>query len=179
MTQSAGRTACSKCGSSNFTTVSVCWKCGSPLTGASPTASGTAQPTPTVPYEVVIGMAQAQQQQRPGASGTAAPVGVAPGVALPLPYPSAGVDPVALRAAVSLGLLVPVVAFPVALIFMMLPDRRMQDVGRVCLIWSVVGGVVHGVAFAVSAIGMREAMMGLMGGARGALGRSPLGDPGL
>ncbi len=177
MTQSAGRTACSKCGSSNFTTVSVCWKCGTPLVGGSPTAPGTAQPPPTVTYDVVIGMAQAQQQQRPAAPPTQ--VGAAPGVALPLPYPSAVVDPVPMRAAVSLGLLVPIVGLPVALIFMMLPDRRLQDVGRICLIWSIVGSVMHGVAFGVSAIGMREAMMGLVGGARGALGRSPLGDPGL
>lgn len=177
MTQSAGRTACSKCGSSNFTTVSVCWKCGAPLVGGSPTASGTAQPTPSVPYDVVVGLAQAQQQRTAPPATSASATG--PAVPLPLPYPAAGVDPVPLRAAVSLGLLVPLVGFPVALIFMMLPDRRLQDVGRVCLIWSIVGSVMHGVAFAVSAMGMREAMMGIVGGARGALGRSPLGDPGL
>ena len=45
---------------------------------------------------------------------------------------------------------------PIGLAFMMCDDRRRQEVGRICLIWSLISGVIHLLFFIVAAIGMRQ-----------------------
>jgi hypothetical protein len=63
------------------------------------------------------------------------------------------------RAAFWLGLLFPYFGIAVGLAFMMCDDRRRQEVGRICIIWSLVSTVAHIILFFLSAIGMREYFM--------------------
>lgn len=64
----------------------------------------------------------------------------APGV----PLPPAPVDPaVATGAAVSLAFLMPFIAVPVGLVFLMLDDRRKVQLGRLTLFWGTVFSVLH------------------------------------
>lgn len=63
-------------------------------------------------------------------------------MAVPRPVP--GVDPmVAAWSAAILGLLFPWFALPAGIIFLMLDDRRKIDVGRIAIIWGIVGTIIH------------------------------------
>ena len=42
MSAGAGRVICARCGANNFSTVSICWKCSSPLGGSAPLPPGHA-----------------------------------------------------------------------------------------------------------------------------------------
>jgi hypothetical protein len=63
------------------------------------------------------------------------------------------------RAAFWLGILFPYFGIAIGLAFMMCDDRRRQEVGRICIIWSLVSTAAHIVLFFLSAIGMREYFM--------------------
>lgn len=73
----------------------------------------------------------------PALTGTSSPA-----VSPTFPAPSS----TALVASILLGLLLPVVAFPVGLIFLMLDDPRKAQIGRWNLAWSVAGTLLHLVA---------------------------------
>lgn len=100
-----------------------------------------------------------------------------PGIAAPI---AAAAD--ALRrantAAIWLGLLFPYVGLPVGLIFLMLPERHRQDVGRTCVIWSAVSMVVSTLFLMLSWMGIQAAVVGLLRSAPGASHGLPTGLPG-
>ncbi len=53
------------------------------------------------------------------------------------------VDPlIADRSAIALGLIFPLVGYPVGIVFMMLDDSRKVQLGRLTLLWSTIGLVV-------------------------------------
>jgi len=150
MAQRAGRIVCPRCGANNFDTVSACWKCTAPLS-----AGSAAAPSPS-----------------PSAIPSHAPL-PAPTVSPPSPSPAeriaytavsataalAGNPAAANRAAFWLGLLFPYFGLPIGLAFMMCDDRRRQEVGRICLLWSTLSGVFHLLLLFVAALGMREYFM--------------------
>jgi len=75
------------------------------------------------------------------------------------------------RAAMWLGLLFPYFGLPIGLAFMMCDDRRRQEIGRACVIWSLVSGVIHLILFFVSIVGMREYFTAAFNAARAAAER--------
>lgn len=142
MSQRSGRIACPRCGANNFDTVTVCWKCSAPLTGAAqhaPTAPGSVAPAPAQTYAA---------RSAPGSTATSD------------------------RAAVWLGLLFPYFGLPVGLVFMMLDDDRKQQLGRTCVLWSCLSLVLHIVFMSAAALGVRELLMAALQGVRGAATRS-------
>lgn len=204
---SGARIACPRCGSNNFDTVTACWKCGTSLssgpvftppapapaapaaqpyqpaapTGATqsfpPAASAPKyQPSPVPAYQPVTPVSPPSMAERIAYSP---PVMAATGVGNPA---------VANRAAFWLGMLMPYFGLPIALAFMMCDDRRRQEVGRICLIWSIISSVVHLLLFFVSVLGMREYLVFALGtlksqagrgGGLGGLGGGGLGGGGL
>ena len=157
-----GRLVCPRCGANNFDTQAACWKCGASL------APGAANTSPT-----------------PGVAGNGIPSGVPPSPAAPAsvrPY-SPPVDPgVAIWSAVALALLFPVVAVPVGIVFLMLDDRRRAEVGRVAILWGVVGTVFHTLVTGILVKQTVAQFMPLIGAATGGrLGSAPaephLNDP--
>jgi hypothetical protein len=155
MAQGAGRIVCPRCGANNFDTVSVCWKCSTPLGAAAPPPVPPVMPMP------------------------------APSVAAPSPSPAemyayraasaaglAGNPDTANRAALWLGLLFPYFGLPIALAFMMCDDRRRQEVGRICLLWSLVSSVLHLLLLFVTLLGLRDYFMAFLGAARAGINRS-------
>lgn len=115
----SGRVVCPRCGANNFDTQAACWKCGTPL-------------TPGVASAPVSG-----------------PVLHSPTSSAPSPVLSIGnnnVDPsVANWVGILGGLLIPIVMLPVSFVFLMWDDRRKVEVGRIALIASLVGTVIHGI----------------------------------
>ena len=79
------------------------------------------------------------------------------------------------RAAFWLGMLMPYFGLPIALAFMMCDDRRRQEVGRICLIWSLISGVIHLLLMFVSLIGMREYLMMALKAAQAGANRGGMG----
>lgn len=149
----SGRISCPRCGANNFDTVTVCWKCGAPL-------------GPNAPVDA-----------RGGLPPVAPQAGAQPAFAH---VRNAAASALANRSAVALGLMFPYFGLPIALAFMMCDDPRRQEVGRICLIWSVVSSVGH-VLLALSGILSVSALMGAMLGSGHAGGgglRLPGGMPG-
>ena len=72
------------------------------------------------------------------------------------------------RAAIWLGLLFPYFGFPIGLAFMMCDDRRRQEVGRLCVIWSLISGMLHLLLAFITIVGMREYVMTAINAARAA-----------
>lgn len=143
MLQRAGRIVCSRCGANNFDTVSTCWKCSAPLAAGShappPASPSVAAPSPAAPAPA------ASPAERLLYSATAAAsVGLGGNPAL------------ANRAALWLGLLFPYFGLPIGLAFLMCDDRRRQEVGRICLLWSALSTLVHLLLLFLALIGMRE-----------------------
>jgi hypothetical protein len=73
------------------------------------------------------------------------------------------------RAAFWLGVLFPYFGYPIGLAFMMCDDRRRQEVGRICILWSTISGVVHLLLMFVTIVGMRQYVGLLLGGVRAGL----------
>ena len=157
-----GRIVCPRCGANNFDTQAACWKCGASL------APGAANAAPTP--------GAASGGSGPGVSATP----VAPVSARPYAPP---VDPgIAIWSAVALALLFPVFAVPVGIVFLMLDDRRRAEVGRVAILWGVVGTVFHTVVTGILVKQTVAQFMPLLGAATGGkLGGAPaephLNDP--
>ena len=161
MASGAGRVVCPKCGSNNFDTVSACWKCSAPL-AAAPHAGhggyGGYTPSPIVnPVSLPNPPPFTQQPQAPSESyayRAAAAVN------------QAGDSARANRAAFWLGISMPYFGLPIGLAFMMCDDRRRQEVGRICILWSLVSGVFHVLLTFVSLLGMREWAVMALGAAK-------------
>lgn len=144
MLQRAGRVVCPRCGANNFDTVSVCWKCSAPL------AAGGLGPPPAAPAQPPL-----------AAPSPAAPAPVASAAERFLHSAAAGVGlggnpALANRAALWLGLLFPYFGLPIGLAFLMCDDRRRQEVGRICLLWSALSMAVHLLLLLLALVGMRE-----------------------
>lgn len=90
---------------------------------------------------------------------------VAPGAAAM----QSGDPSVARRAAVALGVAIPYVGLPVGWVFMMIEDQRKQEVGRICVYWSLISLVVQTVLMFIAAQAMvpflMSALHALAGGA--------------
>lgn len=60
------------------------------------------------------------------------------------PAAAANVDPAtATWSAAALGLLFSFIAIPVGIVFLMLDDRRKVEIGKITILWGVVGSVLH------------------------------------
>ncbi|MGC4045303.1 MAG: hypothetical protein QM758_16045 [Armatimonas sp.] len=112
---SVERVACPKCGSNNFATQARCWSCGTALTA---------------------GVASAPAPASSVAYNSPAPVGVAP----PRIAQHSGL---AAGAAAAMGLLMPAIAIPVGIVFLMLDDKRKAQIGWLNILWGTVGTVIH------------------------------------
>ena len=148
---STGRITCPRCGANNFDTVTVCWKCGTPLRAPAGTVSSV-QETP-VAQAALHQVAQMGRQ--------------------------AALSATANRSAIWLGLLFPYFGIMVALAFMMCDDPRRQEVGRICLIWSLVSTVLQGLLLLAGILGLSGIVGAAIGGARGAGGGGIRGLEGL
>ena len=74
-------------------------------------------------------------------------------------------------AAIWLGLLFPYFGLPIGLAFIMCDDRRRQEVGRLCVIWSLISGAIHLVLMFLTLVGMREYFMAALNAAKAAGGK--------
>ncbi len=151
-----GRTTCPRCGANNFDTVTACWKCGTPLQGA-PAAQPVSAPAPVRP------------QATPGVGERFAGYTAAAATAV---ASTTGNPRTANAAAVWLGLLFPYFGIPIGLAFMMCDDRRRQEVGRICLLWSIVSSIAHFLLLVVSLLGMREYFQMALGALKAQAGRA-------
>lgn len=163
-----GRITCPRCGSNNFDTVTACWKCGNPLgAGSSPAAAAGGQRPNVTAY------AAPAMQPMPATMPVPSPAGFGDRVAAT--YVSAttslGNPAAANRAAFWLGMLMPYFGLPIGLAFMMCDDRRRQEVGRICVLWSLLSGVIHMLLMFVSLLGMRQYLAIFMGALQGGINR--------
>jgi hypothetical protein len=78
-----------------------------------------------------------------------------------------------------LGLLFPYFGLPIGLAFMMCDDRRRQEVGRACVLWSILSMVIHLMLMFITVVGMREYVMAAFNAARAAAGKGGGMDGGL
>lgn len=123
-----GRWVCTQCGANNFDTQAACWKCGTALNAARPSAPAGTAAAPAAP-------------PLPGRSASAPPAPVPAAYNAPR---TGSIDPaVAIWAAVALAAFFPYVAVPVGIVFLMLDDGRRAAVGRVALIWGIVFSILH------------------------------------
>ncbi len=158
-----GRVVCPKCGSNNFDTVSVCWKCSGSL-HSSGGANSSYLPPPT--------------QQRPNMQVEAPPQSYSPD---PFAYRSTsnsvstGDTGKANRAAFWLGMTMPYFGLPIGLAFMMCDDRRRQEVGRLCIIWSTISGIIHLLFTIASFIGMSRYVSGVLPALKATAGQRGMG----
>ncbi len=154
-----GRVVCPKCGSNNFDTVSVCWKCGGMLN------SGASGYSPQPPQRQNVPVDVPQQSYAPDAYGyRTAPAQV-----------NSGDSGKANRAAFWLGMTMPYFGLPIGLAFMMCDDRRRQEVGRLCIIWSTLSGIVHLLFTVASFIGMSRYIAGVLPALKATAGQRGLG----
>jgi hypothetical protein len=144
---SSGRITCARCGANNFDTVTVCWKCGTPLSSVSPSPA-----PPTVPQQPQPSGAPAALQQVAYMGRQAASAALAN------------------RSAIWLGLLFPYIGIMVALAFMMCDDPRRQEVGRICLLWSIISTVIQLLLLIAAMLSASGLITGLLAGARGGAG---------
>lgn len=144
MSQSAGRIVCPQCGANNFDTVTNCWKCGAPLAVQRAPAAGQTAPAHPLAESTAF---------------RAAPV-------------RSGNPATANRAAIWLGLLLPYFGLPIGLAFLMCDDERRQEVGRICILWSLVSLAVHLLLGFMAILGIREYLAIALNAAMGAARRS-------
>jgi hypothetical protein len=168
-----GRVVCARCGANNFDTVSACWKCSSPLSMAPASAGYGSAPNATPNPQPYNPMPAASATEQFGYRAAAA-------------VHQMGDIAKSNRAAFWLGITMPYFGFPIGLAFMMCDDPRRQEVGRLCIIWSLISGVLHTMLMFVSLLGMREWVMMFMGGLKaglnsrgGGMGGGSMGGDGL
>lgn len=140
-----GRIVCPRCGANNFDTVTACWKCSAPLGGAPP---GPLPATPAAPDRPAYPQAMAHPALQQAGSPAAAS-----------------------RAAMWLGLLFPYFGIPVGLAFIMCEDRRRQEIGRQCILWSLLATFIHLLLLFVTVMGLRPYFDLLFNVLRGQLSR--------
>lgn len=148
MGQSAGRIVCPGCGTNNFDTLTVCWKCGAPLRARKPApeiASPADAPLPLGRVAMAV-------------DGVGARLGD---------------HAIAVRAAVALGLLMPYFGLPVGLAFLMCEDADRQRVGRLCVVVSLISMLLHALVGAAALLAMRDYLTGMLTGMQGSGARRP------
>ena len=161
MAQRGGRIVCPRCGSNNFDTVTACWKCSAPLAGGVAAQGYTPSPMSAAPAAAGVTAAGRAEGLVYGAATAAHQMG-----------DSARAN----RAAFWLGMLFPYFGFPIGLAFMMCDDRRRQEVGRICILWSTLSGAIHLLLMFVSLLGLRELLVSVLGIAKsGAMRGMPSG----
>ena len=153
MAGGSGRIACSRCGANNFDTVTVCWKCSAPLVAV---AAGALPGMSAPPVAQPILAAFPAVDRTPSYAPPATLSGVS------------GNSATSNRAAIWLGLLFPYFGLPIGLAFMMCDDRRRQEVGRLCVIWSLISGAIHLLLLFITMVGMREYILTAVNAARAA-----------
>jgi hypothetical protein len=170
-----GRITCPRCGSNNFDTVTACWKCSNPLSAASSVAAAPAPARQAVPAYAPSAVSAASPVVQPTFTDRA----VSTVAAIPQTLGNAAA---ANRAAFWLGMLFPYFGLPIGLAFIMCDDRRRQEVGRLCVMWSLLSGVIHFLFMIVSLLGMRQyiaAALGAVQSGAGKLGGGGLGGGGM
>ena len=170
MASADGRIACPKCGANNFDTVTVCWKCNATLGSGSPALQMGASVLPTQTMNPVVASQYPAASQYPVPNPqfpNQAPTYVANAQRLPanLEYvppqysvpqaaygvPTDGDAKMTKRAAIWLALTLPFIGLPVGWAFMMIQNRQRQEVGKLCVIWSLVALFAHVLLFGVAA----------------------------
>ena len=171
MASADGRIACPKCGANNFDTVTACWKCNATLGSGSPSLQMGAPVLPTQAMNPVVASQYPAASQHPVPNPqfpNQAPAYPANAQRLPanLEYvpPQYAASQAAYgvpmdngdakltkRAAIWLALTLPFIGLPVGWAFMMIQNRQRQEVGRLCVIWSLVALFVHVLLFGVAA----------------------------
>jgi hypothetical protein len=146
---SSGRIVCPRCSANNFDTVTVCWKCGTPLRAAPAAAAPVPEPSSTANTAL-------RQVARMGQQ--------------------AALSATANRSAIALGLLFPYIGILVALAFMMCDDPRRQEVGRICLLWSIISTVLQVLLGLAAMLSLSPVLGAAISGFRG--GGGGLHDPG-
>jgi hypothetical protein len=110
----AARIRCLYCGASNFPSVAACWQCGRPLRPLPSVTAATStlggQPTYSKAATPTRGSGAAEEDGK-----------------------------LAVKAAVTLGLMFPYVAIPVGMVFLMLDDDRKTRLGWITIGWSLAG----------------------------------------
>lgn len=145
-----GRRVCPRCGANNFDTQAACWKCGAGLVGSAPPVAPPVAPVASPPL-------------RPSASDVPGARPVTP--ARPATTP---VDPaIANWTAIISSLLMPYIMLPVGVVFLMLDDKRKLEVGRITLIASVVGTILHTIAFAAFSAAVYQQLLPFLPGMAG------------
>ena len=147
------RMVCSKCGANNFSTQAACWKCGAVL------GVGTTTPAARVasqPLHFAV--------PQPHLDGAAIPVPVDPAIAI--------------WTGIILAILLPTLAIPVGMVFLMLDDRRRIEVGRITLLCGIVSFMVQFICsvYAVKNL-VTEARSFLPTGAHGGAAAPAPNDP--
>jgi ABC-type Fe3+ transport system permease subunit len=122
------RIVCASCSSNNFATQAACWKCGKPLATVAPAASNAMPAVDSVPLG-----------SSPAASHYAA-------VSYNLPIES----PAAFWSAVAMGIVFPMIAIPVGLVFLMLDNKRKSQIGWWNILFGLIGTLLNGIVIAVS-----------------------------
>ncbi len=136
-----GRVVCPRCGANNFDTQAACWKCGASLSTA---ASASAGPAPVAPPNMGGPTAAPSSASLRSAPGSASPASLPVSPMAAASYRPATMDPaVAIWSAIALGILFPYFAVPAGIVFLMLDDRRKAEVGRVTLVWGIIGSVLN------------------------------------
>jgi len=152
------RVRCLYCGANNFPSSPACWQCGRALqalpAGAAPSSVAPAPghaSAPAPPLSTVAG----------GASG------------------ASDVNPaLAPKAAAALGLLLPPVALPVGIVFLMLDDPRKTRLGWITIGWSVVGAILNVIFLIPPAVALFKSLLSGAGhGGLPGLPPMPSGDP--
>lgn len=154
---SSARVVCPQCGSNNFDTVTSCWKCGAGL------SRGVAVPAPGAPYAAKGG---GESTGSSSWTGAATPT-------------RAGNPKAANAAAIALGLLMPYFGLAIGLGFMMFDDRRRQEVGRICLLWSILSSALHVLFFFLAVLSMRTFLGEFLAGLQSSRGGAVPGGSGM
>lgn len=121
------RVVCAACGSNNFATQAACWKCGKPL------SAGTAAPPSPISAAAV-----------PAAAVQARPAPV------PASYDLRNETPAAFWSSVAMGIVFPMFAIPIGMVFLMLDDRRKAQIGWWNILFGLLGTLLNGILVAVS-----------------------------
>lgn len=131
---SSNRITCSRCGANNFDTVTACWKCSASLGG------GAQQTQPTnINFAQPLADQERAPQNQPAFSHAETRMGA------PANYSqdNTGSRSMARRAAILLALTIPFIGLPVGWAFMMIEDKKKQEIGRYCATWSMIALFLH------------------------------------
>ncbi len=147
------RLVCPSCGANNFNTVSQCWRCGAALNPISQTSA------PHAP------------NQPPYAADRVPPA---------KPMQASLLDEAAAnRSAMWMGLLFPYFGLPIGMAFIMCGDPFRIRVGRVCIFWSMISGVIQTILFMLAGAAFISSFGSLGSVLKSQLHQQSLGGGGL